>query len=125
MNRREFLFGAVASGTAAAMAKNGDKPVKKSAKKNPEKQPPVKPSGKLIVSAPVLQNAAATSIGVLLFLIEIGSPLISGGVHTQFGVNEIVHERGHVDELGVTLFRVGKFELYVLFLLIINFFRFI
>ena len=64
MNRREFLFGAVASGTAAAMAKNGDKPVKKSAKKNPEKQPPVKPSGKLIVSAPVLQNAAATSIGV-------------------------------------------------------------
>lgn len=49
----------------------------------------------------------------ILIVVE-GAAIEAVGIQTHLGVNEIVHERGHVDELGVTLFRVGKFELYVL-----------
>lgn len=65
MNRREFLVGAVASGAAVAAAaapKNG-KPAE--AKPTAAKPATPEPAGKLIVSAPVLQNAAETSIGVV------------------------------------------------------------
>ena len=65
MNRREFLVGAVASGAAVAAAaapKNG-KPAE--AKPTAAKPATPEPAGRLIVSAPVLQNAAETSIGVV------------------------------------------------------------
>lgn len=61
MNRREFLVGAVASGAAAAAAAAAS-PRKKG---RPAAAKTVKPTGRLIVSAPILQNAAATSMGVV------------------------------------------------------------
>ena len=65
MNRREFLVGAVASGAAAVSAA----PKKSAEAKNKKTKVAEKPAEapkpeKLIASAPVLQNAAATSIGV-------------------------------------------------------------
>ena len=66
MNRREFLVGAVASGAAATVAApKGEKPA---APKAEEKTKAAEPSGKLIVSAPVLQNAAETSMGVMFIV---------------------------------------------------------
>ena len=66
MNRREFIVGAVASGAAATVAASKDeKPV---APKAEEKANAAEPSGKLIVSAPVLQNAAETSMGVMFIV---------------------------------------------------------
>ena len=63
MNRREFLFGAAASGAVAASgAEAPAKAAANDAKPKPADKAP--PPEKLIASAPVLQNAADTSIGV-------------------------------------------------------------
>ena len=66
MNRREFIVGAVASGAAATVAAPKDE--KPAAPKTEKKTKAAVPSGKLIVSAPVLQNAAETSMGVMFIV---------------------------------------------------------
>ena len=72
LSRRNFIsagaslaVGAACAGTTAAPQKAAKKPAaKKPAAKTPAPQAPAQPTGALIDSAPVLQNAAATSIGV-------------------------------------------------------------
>ena len=61
MNRRQFLMGAATAAMTAAAATNHEKPAKTvKAKRTKQKVPPAS----LIASAPVLQNAAETSMGV-------------------------------------------------------------
>ena len=62
INRRGFIGGIAAAAASAAAAADKKKPAAKSR----PKEPPAKKGnpGKLIVSAPVLQNAADTSMGV-------------------------------------------------------------
>ena len=50
----------------------------------------------------------ARAVFLLLLLVEIGTPLIAVGIQAQLAMDEIVHERGHIDVACIALLRIGK-----------------
>ena len=51
---------------------------------------------------------ATRTVLLLFLLVEIGTSLIAVGIQTEFGVDEIVDKRGHIDIAGIALLRVGE-----------------
>ena len=58
----------------------------------------------------------ASAVILLLFLVEVGAAAIGIGIEAQFGVDEIIHKRRHIDIPGIAFHGIGKvIRLYHLF----------
>ena len=64
--------------------------------------------GEVIVPHGAGDKLAAAAVTTLAVLVEVGAALIAVGVEAELGVDEIVHERGHVDVAGIAFHGVGK-----------------
>ena len=62
----------------------------------------------VVVPYRTCHQLAASTIGMHLLLIEIGTPLIAIGIQAEFGVDEIVDERRHIDIARIAPLGVGE-----------------
>ena len=63
--------------------------------------------GEVVVPYGTCMQFATRAVGMHFLLIEIGTTLVAIGIQAEFGMDEIVDERCHVNIVGVAFHRVG------------------
>ena len=64
--------------------------------------------GEVVVPHRACLYLAACTIGMQLLLEEIGTALVAVGIQAQFGVDEIVDERRHINKVGIAFLGIHK-----------------
>ena len=64
--------------------------------------------GQVVVPHGTCHELAAAAVGVLLFLVEIGTALVAVSIDTEFGVDEVIDKRRYVDVARIACCGIGK-----------------